>query len=108
MNFSILFSANVKAVLSASGSFYPKNGKDHVKLDSYSIEVDVGKPHLQFDKIFGDNEELNIQTNKVINENISDLIVEVKPVVVDIIWQFVFGIVNRVFERYSFDDLFPK
>lgn len=105
---SYLFPANVIGYLHASGERYTKNDKDHIKLSTYKIDVNIGKPHLQFDHIFGNNKELNDQTNKIINENVETIVEEVKPVVIDVITQFVFGIANRVFDRYSFDELFPK
>lgn len=99
--------ANIKGVLEATGKHYTKAGKDYVKLGTYKIDVDIGKPHLQFDNIFGDNKELNDQTNKVFNENVLELVEELKPLIIEVISQFVFGIENRVFDRYSFDELFP-
>lgn len=93
--------------MKADGKHYTRDGKDFVKLGNYKIDVDLGKPHLQFDNIFGDNEELNDQTNKTFNENITELIEELKPLIIEVISQFVFGIESRVFDRYSFDELFP-
>lgn len=76
-------------------------------MGNYNIDLDIGKPHLQFDNIFGDNKELNDQTNKVFNENIVELFEELKPLLIEVISQFVFGIESRVFDRYSFEELFP-
>lgn len=72
------------------------------------IDLDMGKTQIQFDNIFGDNKELNDQTNKVFNENIRDLYKELKPLLIEVISQFVFGIESRIFDRYSFDELFPQ
>lgn len=94
--------------MEATGEHYTKNGKDFVKLGDYKIDVDVGQPHIQFDHIFGNNEELNERTNKMINENVSDIVDEIKPVIIEVITQFVFGIENRIFDKYSYDELFPK
>lgn len=104
----IFIPANVKGSVHVVGQHYTKNGMDFVKLGESEVDVDIGKPHLQFDKIFGDNVELNDRTNQIINENILTIIDEVKPVVKEIVSQFIIGTVSRVFDKYSFDELFPK
>ncbi|XP_023022117.1 circadian clock-controlled protein daywake [Leptinotarsa decemlineata] len=99
---------NVRAHFKGEGVHYDKGGKDHIKLDKTSIDMEIGKPHLFFDRIFGDNEELNANTNKVINENIETLISELKPVISKIVQEFISGITNNLFEKYTFDELFLK
>ncbi|VEN40100.1 unnamed protein product [Callosobruchus maculatus] len=99
---------NVKAHLTTDGEHYQKNGKDHVRFEDKKIDLSIGKSQLYFDHILGDNDELNVQTNRIINENSQDLIKELTPVLTKVIGEFVFGIVNRIFERYSYDDLFPQ
>lgn len=94
--------------MTANGKHYLKDGKDHIKLDNYNIDVDIRDGHLQFDRLFGKNEELNVQTNKIINQNMADIIKEVKPVIIDILSQFVIGIGDRIFSKYSYDELFLK
>ncbi|CAH1116025.1 unnamed protein product [Phaedon cochleariae] len=99
---------NVYGKIFGTGVPFEKNGKTHYKIEDSKIDIDIGGAHLYFDRIFGDNEELNEQTNKVINENIKDLIGELKPVVIQVIRGFVLGICNRLFDRYTFDELFPN
>lgn len=105
---NVFISANVKGSVHVVGEHYTKNGMDFVKLVNSEVDVDIGKPHLQFDRIFGDNEELNDRTNQIINENILTIIEEVKPIVREIVSQFIVGTVSRVFDKYSFDELFPN
>lgn len=102
-----IFSANVRASIVANGDYVVKKGRKFIKIGDREISLDIGKPHFKFDKIFGDNEELNEQTNRIINENSQDLIQELKPVVTEIIGQFVVHIVNAIFERFDYDTLFP-
>lgn len=72
-----------------------------------NFELDVGKPHFQFDRIFGDNEELNIETNRAINENVHVLVEDVIPLAKQVISRFGFGIVDKIHDKFSFDELFP-
>lgn len=69
--------------------------------------MDVGTPQMNFERLFGDNEELNQQTNLIINQNIRDLVVEFLPVIKQIVHEFVVGTTNRIFDKFSFDELFP-
>lgn len=70
--------------------------------------MNIGRPVFHFADIFKDNEELNQQTNRIINENIVDIIDELRPVVDKTVTEFTIGIVTRIFNRFSFDELFPK
>nr|CAH7720599.1 unnamed protein product [Callosobruchus chinensis] len=99
---------NVKAHLTTDGEHYQKNGKDHVRFVDKKIDLSIGNSQLYFGHILGDNEELNVQTNRIINENSQEIIKELTPVITKVIGEFVFGIVNSIFERYSYDDLFPQ
>lgn len=107
-SYIFFLSANIKGSMEATGEHYTKNGKDYIKLGNYKIDVDIGKPHLKFGRIFGDNDELNERTNNMINENIVEIAEEIKPVIIEVIAQFVFGIERRVFDKYSYDVLFPN
>ncbi|CAH1963274.1 unnamed protein product [Acanthoscelides obtectus] len=98
---------NVKAHLTTEGEHYQKNGKDHVRFVDKKIDLSIGSTNLYFDHILGDNDQLNVQTNRIINENSQEIIKELSPVITKVIGEFVFGIANRIFERYSYDDLFP-
>ncbi|XP_060517808.1 uncharacterized protein LOC132696791 [Cylas formicarius] len=98
---------NVQAHLNLKGTPFNKNNKNFVKWEREKIDITIEKSHLFFDKIFGDNEQLNDQTNRVINENIDTIIEELQPVIQGVVSDFVFGVVNRLFSRYSINDLFP-
>lgn len=72
------------------------------------MDIDVPKAHLHFEKLFGDNEEFNKRTDTILNENVQSIIAELKPVIQKIIGAFGFGIINKIYDKYSFDDLFPN
>ncbi|ENN77414.1 uncharacterized protein LOC125502378 [Dendroctonus ponderosae] len=98
---------NVRTSLSLKGEQFQKNNKEYVKWHKEDIDISIGKINLYFEQIFGSNEELNDQTNRVINENIDQLIEELQPVIQKIVSEFVFSLINRLFAKYSMDELFP-
>lgn len=87
---------------------YEKNGKTFFKLHRDSFDLEIGKSQFQFDDLFPGNEELNEQTNKVINDSGDILVEDFKPIISDIIYVFGNNIANKVFEKYSLDQLFPE
>lgn len=47
------------------------------------------------------------QTNRFINENWTDLMQEIRPLIEDTVAAIVLGIFKPVLETFSMDDLFP-
>nr|XP_023022119.1 uncharacterized protein LOC111510433 isoform X2 [Leptinotarsa decemlineata] len=97
---------DVRGHFKGEGSRINTNGKDYVNIDKTLVDMEIGKAHLYFDRIFGDQEDLNANTNKLINDNIKAFIKELKPVVAKIVEEFIGGITKRLFKKYPFDDLF--
>ncbi|KAJ3654883.1 hypothetical protein Zmor_014036 [Zophobas morio] len=99
---------DVSANAAFEGELKSKKGKEYITIKSVKVDLKIGKPFFQFENIFNGNEELNVQTNKIINENVVDIIDELRPVIDKTVTDFAIGIVSRVFNRFSFDELFPK
>ncbi|XP_074030671.1 protein takeout-like [Leptinotarsa decemlineata] len=97
---------NVRIHFKSEGSRNNRNGKNYIKIDKTSIDMEIGEAHVFFDRIFGDNEELNANTNKIINDNIETLITDLKPVISEIVDTFLVGITKRLFDKYPIEDLF--
>lgn len=77
-------------------------------LNKDSFDLEIGKLLLHFDDVFHHNKELNEQTNKIINDNGNELAEDFKTIIKDIIYAFASNIVNKIFEKYSLDQLFPE
>ncbi|XP_044752570.1 protein takeout-like [Coccinella septempunctata] len=99
---------NVEARMIMNGSRYTKNNKEYMNFDKNELKLNVGRPILNFENLFGQNEELNVQTNRIINENIEGIIEELSPVLNKVISEFIFGLIGRIFARFSLEELFPK
>ncbi|XP_030766676.1 uncharacterized protein LOC115890550 [Sitophilus oryzae] len=97
---------NVRASLSLKGTPFKKNNKEYIRWEKEKIDIGIEKSHLSFDRLFGDNAQLNEQTNRAINDNIDGIIQELQPVIQGVVSDFVFTIINRVFARYSVNELF--
>lgn len=104
----VSLTANVEGTLSLNGKYFKKNDKDYLEWHQEAIDFSIEKVSLLFEKLFGDNDELTNQTNKLINENIDPIIGELKPVIQKVISDVVFSCINRVFTKYSVNELFPS
>lgn len=98
---------DIKAIAYLNGKRQTKNGKEHIIFDDNRITIDIGSGFFQFDDLFHNNPELTRTTNNVINQNIKEIINELKPLLEDTIGTIVFSVATRVFKRYPLDTLFP-
>lgn len=78
-----------------------------MEIEDVKVKGNYGKPNFTFADLF-ENQEVNEQTNKIINDNIEEIIKELDPVVNKVVIEIVQSLVSRVFQKYSFDELFPK
>lgn len=85
-----------------------KNGKEFIKLNSRHAVIDVEKAHTYFHNLFGDNDDLTKRTNKLINDNMSDMMEEIKPIISETVSQVVFGVFDKLYTKYGYNDLFLK
>lgn len=104
---NVIFSANVKADGIVHGDYFDVNGIKHIKLVDIDVKIKVGKGQIQLNNLFEKSEELNANTNKVINDNADAITEEFIPVIQEFIKQFSTHILQQIFKKYSFDTLFP-
>lgn len=83
-------------------------GKEYLSLDKIDVDVIVTDGKLYFAEVFKGNPELTENTNKVVNENIRDILSDLQPVINKTIGEIVLMLVRQVFDRYSIDELFPS
>ncbi|CAH1098587.1 unnamed protein product [Psylliodes chrysocephalus] len=86
---------------------YDKNGKKHLKIAKTDIDLTIKNASMYFSDLFPNNEELTINANKVLNENALEVIKDFMPVLTEVIKSIVIGITNNIFQKFSFDELFP-
>lgn len=89
------------------GIRYIKGGKEHINFNKNSASIaEVGPSKFEFYDLFKGNPQLSEATNNIINENIIDIIDELKPGLEKTIEAVAVRIVDRVFKTFSVDDLF--
>jgi hypothetical protein len=91
-----------------NGNIFTKKGKEYIGVENAKLDLNLGKPVFKFENLFRENRELNEQTNKIVNENVVEIIDELRPIIDQTVTEFVFGVITRIFNRFSMDDLFIK
>lgn len=105
----MFFIDNNKATATLKGKRQNIKGKEYIIFDKIDIEVHIlGDAKMYFDNIFENSQELTVATNKAINENIKEIIAEMRPVIRKTIGEIVLSFVSSLFKRYSVDELFPE
>ncbi|KAF5287047.1 hypothetical protein FQR65_LT12348 [Abscondita terminalis] len=98
---------NVDATTKFGFDVIEKDGKKYVNVKTTGLDITTNfdSAVLYFDQLFN-QQELNDQVNKVINENVQSLGKEVAPLVHEATHSLVVKLVSPVFDEYSIEDLF--
>lgn len=70
------------------------------------IDLKFGGGWLYFDDLFHGNKELSARLNEIINDNILDVLNEIKPLIEHATGEVILNLISGVFERYAVEELF--
>ncbi|KAJ3654884.1 hypothetical protein Zmor_014037 [Zophobas morio] len=98
----------VDADVTLQAQRYKKGNNEHLKFSTMEIDEKVHKAIFKFEGLFRNNPELTEQTNKILNENIDEILQELRPSIHLAIKQTVLGLISRLFEKFSVKELFPE
>lgn len=107
---NILFSAkdNVDIKLKFAPTITEKNGKQYIRLanNKFKLAFDTSRLYLQLENLFNGNKALGDNMNLFLNENWQIILQELKPAVRETLAQIIGGIINNVFDKVSYSDIF--
>lgn len=85
-----------------------KNGKQHIQIPSnkFKLNFDTTRLYLHLENLFNGNKALGDNMNMFLNENWQVILGELKPAVREALLQIVTGIMNSVFDKLPYDELF--
>jgi len=90
--------------------FIPKTtereGKRFIHTDKFKLNFDTTRLHLYFENLFGGDKLLGDNMNRFLNDNWEDILRELKPAVVDAFTTIVTSVINGIFSKVSYDDIF--
>ena len=97
---NVVFTAKFKPTVTE------KNGKKYIQTKRYDLNFDTTRLHLRFDNIFDGNKELSESANFFLNDNWRYIFLELKPVVELAVEKMTKSVVNRIFLKLPYDDVF--
>lgn len=98
---------NAKAELDIHLERVEKKGKQYWKIGETKVNMDLGRPKVQFDNLFGDNKEMNEQTMNIVNDNIDDFLGDLGPAINDTVFHLLLSLFERLVNKLPIDELFP-
>ncbi|XP_063696583.1 protein takeout-like [Culicoides brevitarsis] len=83
-----------------------KNGKTYIQTDKFKLTFDTSRLYLQLDNLFNGDKALGDNMNVFLNENWKDILDELKPAVIEAFSQIFASVINTIFSKLSYDDVF--
>jgi hypothetical protein len=83
-----------------------KNGKEYVQADKFKLEFEAAKFSLHFTNLFNGDKTLGDNMNTFLNENSRDILNELKPSITSALEQILESIINRIFAKVPYKELY--
>ncbi|KAE9534844.1 hypothetical protein AGLY_008136 [Aphis glycines] len=94
-------------VKEVSGTPFEKNGKTFVQIKKVDLKVaSVKKLNVKLENLFNGNKQLGDSMNSILNENWEVLLDELKPAFEEAIGAIAQDIINKVFQKTAYSDIF--
>lgn len=85
-----------------------KNGKQYIQTERFNLDFDTSRLHINLENLFNGNKELGDNMNQFLNQNWRDILNELKPAITFAMEGILKNIINRIFAKISYDDIFLK
>jgi len=100
--------SNVDIKVKFAPTLIEKNGKQHINIpaNKFKLAFDTTRMYLKLDNLFNGDKALGDTMNMFLNENWKDILQELKPAVREAFAQVLTGLINPVFEKIPYEELF--
>lgn len=105
---SILSTDNVTIKFKFAPTVIEKDGHTflHIPSNKFKLIFDPARVYLYFGDLFNGNKALSDNTNLFLNENWQIIFQELKPSIRETFSQILTGIMNSIFEKLPYDEMF--
>lgn len=97
---------NVDIVIKYKPRIIMKHGKDYIQTEKFKLDFETTKLALHFSNLFNGDKALGDNMNLFLNENWKDILGELKPSISSALEQIFEIIINRIFAKVPYDELF--
>lgn len=103
---SILTFENVDISFKYKPRIMVKNGKEFIQTEKFKLDFDTAKFSVHFSNLFNGDKALGDNMNLFLNENWRDILNELKPSITSALEQIFEAIVNRIFAKVPYKELY--
>lgn len=104
-NANLIFD-NLSLVVKYKPRIVEKKGKIYIQTDKFALDFDTTRLHIQLENLFNGQKLLGDNMNLFLNENWRDILTELKPAINLALEELFKGIINRIFSRIPYNDIF--
>lgn len=85
-----------------------KNGKQYIQTERFQLDFDTSRLHINLENLFNGDKALGDNMNQFLNQNWRDILNELKPAITFAVEEILKGIINRIFLKVPYNDIFEK
>lgn len=90
------------------GKAVTKKNKRYLKVENSKLIITTSRLYTKLDNLYNGDKLLGDATNSFLNENWEDVFNELKKSVFEAFAQIVENVLNNIFQKIPYDDLFAK
>uniref|UniRef100_A0A1L8DQC8 Putative hemolymph juvenile hormone binding protein n=1 Tax=Nyssomyia neivai TaxID=330878 RepID=A0A1L8DQC8_9DIPT len=83
-----------------------KNSKTYIQTKDFLFNFDTTRLYISFENLFNGDRALSDNMNRFLNENWKDILDELKPAITDAFSQIFNSIINTIFSRIAYSDIY--
>lgn len=105
----LMFTDNVRLLVNTKGEFIERKGKKYLKLEENpKLDVQTTRLHIKLDNLFNGNKALGDTMNQFLNDNWVEIYDELKQGIFDALGTVFTNLLNNVFLRIPYDQMFKE
>lgn len=85
-----------------------KNGKQYIQTERFQLDFDTTRLHIKLENLFNGDKALGDNMNQFLNENWRDILNELKPAITFAVEEILKGIINRIFMKIPYSEIFSQ
>lgn len=83
-----------------------KKGKEYIQTEKFALDFNTTRLHIKLENLFNGDKRLGDNMNTFLNQSWRDILNELKPSIQFAIEKLFEGIINRIFLKVAYDDIY--
>ncbi|XP_055327034.1 protein takeout-like [Sitodiplosis mosellana] len=99
---------NTNLVVKYKPKVVEKNGKQYIQTEKFQLDFDPSRLNINLENLFNGDKALGDNMNQFLNQNWKEIFNELKPAITFAVEEILKGIINRIFLKIPYDEIFLK